>query len=133
MRLAEIEGIGTLSAAKLEKIGVRNVAHLLERGSTRKGRAELSEASGMDSKRILRWVNMADLMRIKGVGEEYSDLLEAAGVDTVKELRKRKADNLYEKMRAVNAEKNLVRQTPGQSAVEDWIEQAKELPEVIKY
>lgn len=82
---------------------------------------------------ILEWVNRADLFRIKGVGEEYSDLLEAAGVDTVVELAKRDAGNLHEKMLAVNKEKKLVRKPPTQSQVRDWIEQAKKMPRAVTY
>lgn len=132
-KLTEIEGIGAVCAGKLSGIDVNTVEELLSKGATKKGRGQLAEACELSEKRILRWVNMADLMRIKGVGEEYSDLLEAAGVDTVKELRTRRPDNLTAKMKEVNAEKKLVRQTPTESAVAGWVEQAKALPDVVTH
>ena len=105
----------------------------MEKGSTPKGRKELSEASGISGKLILEWVNHVDLFRIKGVFEEYADLLEEAGVDTVPELAQRNAQNLYAKLVEVNKAKELVRRLPAQSQVSDWIEQAKALPRVITY
>ncbi|MEM1024626.1 MAG: DUF4332 domain-containing protein [Myxococcota bacterium] len=132
-KLTEIETIGPVCAGKLEGAGVKNVEQLLETGASRSGRAKLAQACGMGESRILRWVNMADLMRINGVGEEYSDLLEAAGVDTVKELRTRNAENLFAKIKEVNDAKNLVRQTPTQSSVTSWIDQAKNLEDKISH
>lgn len=132
-KLVKIEGIGETYAAKLEAAGVQSLEALLETGSTKKGRKSLEEASGLSGKLILRWVNMADLFRIKGIGEEYADLLEAAGVDTVPELAQRNAENLHAKMLEVNEAKKLVRAAPGLSAVEKWVEQAKELPRVVTY
>lgn len=132
-KLVKIEGIGETYAAKLEAAGVMSLEALLESGSTKKGRKALEEASGLSGKLILRWVNMADLFRVKGIGEEYADLLEAAGVDTVPELAQRKAENLHAKMLEVNEAKKLVRATPGLSAVEKWVEQAKELPRIVTY
>jgi predicted flap endonuclease-1-like 5' DNA nuclease len=82
---------------------------------------------------ILEWVNLADLLRIKGLGEEFSDLLEEAGVDTVPELAQRNPENLHQKMVEVNEAKNLVRRVPGLAQVTDWVAQAKELPRVITY
>ena len=131
--IATIEGIGPVFAEKLVAAGVKTVEALLDKAKDPKGRKALAEASGIDEKKILNWANKADLMRIKGVGEEYSDLLEAAGVDTVKELKHRKAENLHAKMEEVNAEKKLVRQTPSLKSVTDWVEQAKELPAVMTY
>ena len=96
-------------------------------------RKELEEKTGISGTLILEWVNRADLYRIKGVGEEYSDLLEAAGVDTVPELAQRNPDNLYEALVALNAEKKLVRHMPGRAQVASWIAQAKELPRVMTY
>ncbi|MCB1171656.1 MAG: DUF4332 domain-containing protein, partial [Leptospiraceae bacterium] len=93
----------------------------------------IAKDSGLSPKLILEWVNHSDLMRIKGVGEEYSDLLEEAGVDTVVELAQRKAANLYEAMAKTNEKKKLVRQMPGESKIQDWINQAKKLPRVVKY
>ncbi|MCU0507876.1 MAG: DUF4332 domain-containing protein [Anaerolineae bacterium] len=128
-----IEGIGPVFAAKLKDIGVNNVLDLLRSGATRKGRADLAEKSGIAGKQILEWVNHADLYRVKGVGSEYADLLEAAGVDTVPELAQRNPGKLLEKMLATNEEKRLVRRPPHASEVEDWVGQAKGLPRIIQY
>jgi predicted flap endonuclease-1-like 5' DNA nuclease len=128
-----VEGIGPVYAEKLRAIGVLTVLDLLRRGATRKGRAELAELSGITGKLILRWVNHADLYRIKGVGSEYADLLEAAGVDTVVELAVRNPANLLPKMLEVNEAKRLVRKTPVQSQVDDWVAQAKKLPRMVQY
>jgi predicted flap endonuclease-1-like 5' DNA nuclease len=133
MKLEEVEGIGPKFAAKLVAAGVANVEALLEQGAAPKGRKAIAEKSGISEASILQWVNHVDLFRIKGVGSEYADLLEAAGVDTIPELAQRKADNLVKKMEEVNATKKLVRKLPVLSQVEDWIEQAKKLPRVIKY
>jgi predicted flap endonuclease-1-like 5' DNA nuclease len=131
--IEEIEGIGPAYAAKLAVANIRTTAALLTACATRKGREETEAATGIDAGRLLKWANMADLMRISGVGEEYSELLEAAGVDTVKELRNRRADNLAAKMAEVNAKKKLVRQVPSQSQVEKWVAQAKTLDPAISY
>lgn len=131
--LKDIEGIGASYAAKLAEAGITTVAKLLSAGAAPKGRADLEAKTGISHKLILEWVNHADLYRIKGVGSEYADLLEAAGVDTVVELATRKAENLYNKMVEVNAEKKLVRQLPTQAKVADWVEQAKTLPRVVSY
>ena len=123
-KISEIEGIGPKYAAQLEKAGVRSVNDLLKKGAAAKGRKEIAAASGIDQKMIMKWVNMADLFRVKGIGQEYSELLEKAGVDTVKELRNRNAENLYAKMAEVNsAGRALVRQLPGKKSVESWVEQ----------
>ncbi|MBF0186906.1 MAG: DUF4332 domain-containing protein [Magnetococcales bacterium] len=132
-KLVDIEGIGDVYADKLTEAGITSIEDLLEKGKTPAGRKGIAEASDLSGKLILRWINMADLFRIKGVGEEYSDLLEAAGVDTVPELAQRNPDNLHKKMAEVNAEKKLVRQTPAASKVANWVAQAKELPRVITY
>ena len=128
-----IEGIGPRYAKKLIKVGITRTDHLLDRGATKKGRKTVAKESGLEEKQILKWTNMADLMRIRGVGEEYSELLEAAGVDTVKELRKRKSVNLHKKMTEVNEKKKLVRQLPSASQVDKWVEHAKELKPVMTY
>jgi predicted flap endonuclease-1-like 5' DNA nuclease len=128
-----IEGIGETYGDKLGALGIRTKAALLETGATRKGRAELAGKSGLSEKLILGWVNRADLFRVKGIGTQYADLLENAGVDTVVELANRKAENLVEKMKAVNAEKKLVRLLPALSKVQDWIAQAKKLPRKVTY
>jgi predicted flap endonuclease-1-like 5' DNA nuclease len=131
--LKDIEGIGAAYAAKLGEAGITTVAKLLSAGATPKGRADLEAKSGISHKLILEWVNHADLYRIKGIGSEYADLLEAAGVDTVVELATRKAENLYNKLVEVNSAKKLVRQLPTQAKVADWVEQAKSLPRVVSY
>ena len=132
-KLLNIEGIGPKYAEKLQKAGVQSVEALLKSGSTPQGRKKLSESADISGDLILEWVNHADLFRIKGVGEEYSDLLEEAGVDTVPELANRNAKNLFEKILEVNKQKQLVRKLPVLSQVEDWIKQAKELPRTIQY
>ena len=128
-----IEGIGHKQATSLRKARIRTVEALLKRGATRKGRREVAAATGISDKLILAWVNRADLMRVRGVGEEYSDLLEAAGVDTVKELRRRNPGNLLTSMISVNAQKGLVRRLPTEAMVERWVEHAGQLDSVIKY
>ena len=132
-KIEEIEGIGPTYGATLKAAGVADTETLLARCAARKGRAELAKETGLDEARLLKWANMADLMRISGVGEEYSELLEAAGVDTVKELQHRKADNLAARMAEVNAAKKLTRVVPAASQVAKWIEQAKSLPPIISY
>ena len=129
----EIEGFGPTYAGKLKAVGISTTEAYLERAKDPKGRKALAEETGIEASRILKWANMADLMRINGVGEEYSELLEAAGVDTVKELKHRNAANLAAKMKEVNEEKKLVRQVPGETSVEKWVEQAKALPAMMTY
>ncbi len=133
MKIEAIEGIGPAFAKKLRANGVRTTGALLKQGASKKGRVSLAEMTGIGETLILEWVNLADLMRIRGVGEEFSDLLEEAGVDSVKELRRRKAGNLVQKMEEVNKEKNLVRRTPSLKQVEDWIEQASKLDPVVSH
>ena len=132
-KLEAIEGIGPIFAEKLREAGVRSTGALLKKGATPRGRQELADASEIGGKLILEWVNHADLFRIKGVAEEYADLLEEAGVDTVVELAQRNPENLYAKMGEVNREKELVRRLPTQAQVMDWIAQAKTLPRQISY
>jgi predicted flap endonuclease-1-like 5' DNA nuclease len=132
-KLTTVEGIGEVFSQKLAETGIQTTEELLEKGSSPAGRKELVEKTGISSKLILKWVNRADLFRIKGVSEEYADLLEIAGVDTVPELAQRNAENLYQKVVEANQEKNLVRRLPSQAAVGDWIEQAKQLPRAINY
>ncbi len=131
--ISEVEGIGPAYAQKLQAAGVKTTEELLGQGSTPQGRKKLAEKSGIGESHILKWVNHVDLFRIKGVGSEYADLLEASGVDTVPELAQRKADNLAAKMAEVNQAKKLVRKEPTAAQVEEWIEQAKKLPRVITY
>ena len=137
--IEEIEGVGPAYAKKLRAAGVRSTDALLKKGGDKKGRDALADATGFSSGTILEWVNRADLMRVKGVGSEYSDLLEAAGVDTVKELRNRNAANLTAKMIEVNdatikkTKKSIVRRVPAQSMVERWIAHAKKLPPAVTH
>jgi predicted flap endonuclease-1-like 5' DNA nuclease len=132
-KIIDIEGIGPVYAEKLNSINIYTTSDLLEAGAMPLGRKELAEKTGISHKLILEWVNIADLFRIKGVGEEYSDLLEEAGVDTVVELAKRVPENLHAKMLEVNEKKNLVNRPPPLSAVKDWVEQAKKLKRVVEY
>ena len=133
LKIIDIEGIGPTYAEKLESAGMHNSDELLENGKTPQGRKDLAEKTGISSKLIMEWINLCDLIRIKGVGEEYSDLLEAAGVDTVVELATRNAENLQKKMQEVNEEKKLVRKTPTNDQVTAWVEEAKTLPRAIEY
>ncbi|NIS75705.1 MAG: DUF4332 domain-containing protein [Deltaproteobacteria bacterium] len=132
-KLTTIEGIGDTYAKKLRDAGVTSTDVLLERGAKPGGRKDIEEKSGISAKRILRWVNHCDLSRIKGVSGEYAELLEAGGVDTVPELSQRNAENLHQKLEAVNREKKLVRKLPTQSQIGDWIAQAKQLPRIVSY
>ncbi len=132
-KVEKIEGVGAKFAAKLATAGITNTKQLLDRAATRKGRKDLSEATGVEEKLILKWANMSDLMRIKGVGEEFSELLEIAGVDTVKELAKRRPDNLRQAMVEANAKRKLVRQLPSLNQCENWVKQAKGIAPVMTY
>jgi len=131
--IKEIEGIGSTYAAKLKDAGITTTEQLLERGAVPQGRAELVASTGVTAKQILEWVNHCDLERIKGIGWEYADLLEAAAVDTVPELGQRNADNLHAKLGEINAAKALVRRLPTVDQVSAWVEEAKTLPRVITY
>ena len=133
MKLSDIEGIGASYQTKLAKAGVRGVQSLLDKGATPKGRAVLEAATGISGKLLLEWVNHADLYRIKGIGSEYSDLLEEAGVDTVVELAQRKPENLLTAMLAANKKKKLVRRPPTAKMTADWVAQAKKLPRKVQY
>ena len=128
-----IEGVGPVYAEKLKAVGIDTPKDLLERGSTPKGRQEIADATGISEKLVLKWVNHVDLYRIKGIGSEYADLLEIAGVDTVVELATRNPANLYQRLVSINIEKRLVRKVPFPSQVEEWIEQAKQLPRAVSY
>lgn len=131
--LSKIEGIGSSYAEKLKKAGIKTIEALLEAGATTKGRKGLAEKTGIGDALILNWVNRADLFRVHRVGEQYSDLLEKAGVDTVVELAKRKPENLLAKMAEVNAEKNLVNRLPSLKVVEGWVNAAKNLPRKVQH
>jgi len=128
-----IEGIGHKYATKLRKARIRTTDALLKRGADRAGRKQLVAETGFTTHQIMEWVNRADLFRVKGIGEEYSDLLEASGVDTVKELRTRNVANLTAKMAEINTKKRLVRRLPTESMVERWVTEAKKLNPVVKY
>ena len=128
-----IEGIGPQYAKTLSEIGIKTTEALLKQGATPNGRKIIEERTQIGHRLILEWVNLADLFRIKGVGEGYSVLLEEAGVDTVIELSNGNAENLFEKVNEVNKEKKLVRKTPALSMIQSWIEQAKKLNRVIEY
>ena len=129
----DIEGIGPVLGGKLEAAGIVTVEALLESGSTRAGRANIAKETGISESQILEFVNMADLMRIKGVGAEFAELLKAAGVDTIKELRTRNADNLHQKLEEVHAEKGLTRRVPSLDMVKDFIVQAGKTDPSITY
>jgi len=133
IKIDEIEGIGKKYATKLVKSGIKTVEDLLEKGATKKGRSELAKLTGLSEKLILTWVNHADLFRIKGIGKQYAELLEAAGVDTVVELSKRNPENLLNAMVKTNEKKHLVRALPYLKQVKKWVEQAKKLPRKVSY
>jgi predicted flap endonuclease-1-like 5' DNA nuclease len=131
--ITDIEGIGEAYASKLRQAGVRTTEALLQKGAAAKGRKELAKATGFTTKMILEWVNRADLYRVSGIGAQYADLLEASGVDTVRELANRKADALTEMLAKVNEKKNKVNQLPGAKRVGEWIRKAKSLKKVVEY
>ena len=134
MRIEEVEGIGPTYAAKLETAGVRSTDDLLDRGAKPSGRQALENATGIDHALILEWVNHVDLMRIDGVGSEYSDLLEAAGVDSPAELAQRNAGNLSTTFQEVVAARpSIVRRTPGEGEIQGWIDQSKKLQKVVEH
>ncbi len=133
MKILKIEGIGPKFAKQLQNVGIRTTEKLLKEGASKKGRIALADKAGISEKLILEWVNLSDLARIKGIGEEYSDLLEEAGVDSVKELRNRRADNLHKSVLATNDKKKLVRRPPSLGMVENWIAQAKKLKPVVTH
>lgn len=132
-KLETVEGIGEVYSQKLRDAGIETTDALLEEGASPAGRKSIAEKTGISGKLVLEWVNLADLFRIKGVSEEYADLLEEAGVDTVPELAQRNPENLYQKLKETNVAKKLVRRLPGQADVAGWVEQAKVLPRVIEY
>lgn len=131
--IEDIEGIGPAQATKLRDAGIKSVESLLERGGSPKGRDEIAAATGISATYILRWVNHADLYRIKGVAAEMSELLEVAGVDTVAELARRNPQNLHQALVQANEQKKRVRQVPTEQQVAAWITQAKELPRAVTY
>lgn len=132
-KLSEIEGIGSSYEAQLKAQGITSIESYLEACGTAKSRANLADKTGISEKLILKWANRADLDRVKGIGGEYADLLEASGVDTVPELAQRKPENLLAKLTEVNEAKKLVRKLPALSQVEAWVEEAKQLPRALEY
>jgi nucleotidyltransferase/DNA polymerase involved in DNA repair len=132
-KIEAIEGIGDATTLKLEKAGIKTTGDLLKHCCDKKGRKSIAEMTGCSEKKILNWTNMADLMRISGVGEEFSELLKMSGVDTVKELRNRNAENLAAAMKATNEEKKLTRTVPSGKTVQKWIDHAKTLDPIITH
>ncbi len=132
-KIIDIEGIGEVYAAKLKEAGVKTTDDLLQRCVTRNGRRKMAETTGISEKLILKWTNHADLFRIKGVAGQFSELLEAAGVDTIKEFRHRVPANLHAKMETINAEKNLCNRIPSVKEIEKMVAQAKEMEPMVKY
>ncbi len=132
-KIEDVEGIGEVYGKQLREAGIKDTDALLAATGTPKERQELAEKTGLSAKRILTWANMVDLYRVDGIGSEYSELLEAAGVDTVPELAQRSPTNLAKALADINASKKLTRRVPGESEVAKWIEQAKKLPRVLHY
>lgn len=133
MNIEEIEGIADVYGHKLRAAGVATVESLLERGGRRAAREKLAHETGINETLILKWVNRADLMRIKGVGSEYSDLLEAAGVDSPAQLRRRAPEHLFKKLEEVNTEQHLVRRLPTEHEVAEWVREADALPKAVEH
>ena len=125
-KIREIEGIGPVNAEKLVSAGITSTDHMLAKCGSAKGRKEISAATDISTKQLLNWADMADLMRISGIGRQFGELLKASGVDTVKELRTRKAENLAVKMASVNAEKKLSKSVPNAAMIQRWIDAAKQ-------
>lgn len=132
-KIHEIEGIGPAFGKKLEGAGIVLTDDLLKACGTPQGRRQVAEATGLNETQLLKWANLADLMRISGIGKQFSELLEASGVDTVKELKHRKPENLATRMKQVNDEKRLTRAVPSAARIARWVDQAKALPPSISY
>jgi predicted flap endonuclease-1-like 5' DNA nuclease len=132
-KIADIEGIGPSYAGKLAVAKISTTNDLLKLCNSARGRSSVSATTGVSEHQLLKWTNLADLMRVSGIGSEFSELLEAAGVDTIKELRNRNPENLAAKMKEVNAVKKLTRTTPGTKTLQQWIKNAAKLPPVITY
>ena len=132
-KLENVEGIGPTYAAKLHTAGVKTTDDLLALGATPVGRKAIAKNSGLTVERVSKWVNQCDLARVKGVGAEYAELLEACGVGTVPELAQRNPDNLFEKMCQVNDRQMLVRTVPSLPAINKWIAQAALLPRIVTF
>ncbi|NCO19539.1 MAG: DUF4332 domain-containing protein [Gammaproteobacteria bacterium] len=132
-KITEIEGIGAKMAAKLEAAGIKTTDHLLKQCATPAGRKKVADTCGISPKLILKWANMADVMRVSGIGEEYSELLEAANCNTVKQLALRNPANLTRKMNEINEKKKLVRSVPTETQVRKWVEKAGALTPILTY
>lgn len=132
-KIIDVEGIGEVYSEKLIAAGIKDIETLLEKCAKPAGRKALAEETGISPKLILTWTNHADLMRIDGIGPQFSELLEAAGVDTVKELKHRLPENLQPKLEEINGEKNLVNRVPSVKEIEKMVAQAMELPTVMEY
>lgn len=132
-KVSEIEGIGDVTAENLAKAGINTTDDLLKQCCSKKGRISAAETTGCSEGQILKWTNMADLMRITGIGGEFAELLKAAGVDTVKEFRNRNAENLAAAMKATNDEKKLTRTVPSSTMIQKWIDQAKTMEPLITH
>ena len=132
-KLDKIEGVGPSYSSKLTDFGITSTDLLLEKGASTKGRKEIADKTGISETLILKWVNQVDLARIKGISEEYGELLEVAGVDSVPELAHRNPEHLYNNLVKVNETKHLVRKLPAQSQISKWIEEAKDLPPVVTH
>ena len=132
-QIGEVEDIDEANEGKLKALDIHTTDDFLSRAATPAGRAEVAAAIGVDAKDVLHWANCADLMRVDGIGMQFADLLEAAGVDTIPELAQRNAANLHAKVAAVNAEGKLAGRAPTSAEVEDWVAQAKGLPRILEY
>lgn len=132
-KIEDIEGIGPAYAGKLESVNITTTGEFLELCSSAKGRKNVCDQTGVGEHLLLKWANLADMMRIKGVATQFAELLEAAGVDTVKELRTRRADNLTAKMSEINKAKRLCRTVPPLETVQKWIDQASEMTPLITH
>lgn len=133
MKVEDVEGIGPAWAAKLIAAGVRTTDALLMAGGSSRGRERLAASTGISAKRLLEWVNHVDLMRIKGVGAQYADLLEAAGVDSAAELAQRNARNLAQTFQELDAARNTVRNIPGEAMIQRWIDEARTMEKVVSH
>ena len=131
--IQDVEGIGSTYARLLKDVGITTTTKFLEVCGSRKGRQDLADRTSLNEGNILKWVNMCDLFRINGVAGQFAELLEGSGVDTIKELRNRNAENLALKMGEVNGVKNLCKVTPSADVIEQWIDQAKGLEPIVTY
>lgn len=132
-RIDEIRTLPHRDATRLRKVGVRTTDSLLKRAATRSGRAQLSDETDISTADILEWVNYADLMRVKGIGGEYAELLMICGISTVRELRRRNGVALTAKIQNVNEKKDLVKRLPTEVMVATWIDRASELDVLVRH